>query len=116
MSNEEAAATAAADGTGSLPMWPQGASPEYVAARMRLAEVERKLRDQIEAVAAARRALLAGTVVRDYVLAEGPSNLSVEQPVRSTRLSELFGEHGTLFVYHLMFPPDADEACPMCSM
>jgi predicted dithiol-disulfide oxidoreductase (DUF899 family) len=116
MSNDEDTVAAAADGTGFLPMWPQGASPEYVAARLQLAEAERKLRDQIEVVAAARRALPAGTVVRDYVLAEGPRDLSVEQPVRATRLSELFGEHGTLFVYHLMFHPDADEACPMCSM
>jgi predicted dithiol-disulfide oxidoreductase (DUF899 family) len=90
------------------PTWPVGASPEYIAARTRLAEAERVLRDQIEAVAAARRELPEGAVLDDYALTEGPD--------RTTRLSELFDERGTLVVYHLMFHPDEDEACPMCSM
>lgn len=94
-----------------LPIWPEGASPEYRAARMQLARAERALRDHVESVAAARRAMPPGPVLRDFDLAEdGPDG-----PVR-TPLRGLFGEHDTLFVYHLMFHPDHDEACPMCSM
>ncbi|MFE2754631.1 DUF899 family protein [Actinosynnema sp. NPDC059335] len=94
-----------------LPIWPAGASPEYQAARMELARAERRLRDEVEAVAAARRAMPPGPVLRDYELTEdGPGG-----PVR-TRLRDLFGEHDTMFIYHLMFHPDHAEACPMCSM
>jgi predicted dithiol-disulfide oxidoreductase (DUF899 family) len=99
-----------------VPMWPIGASAEYVAARQRIARAERALRDQIREVAVARRALPAGAPLADYVLAELPADLSADGPVRSTRLSELFGEYPTLVVYHLMYAPDDSEACPMCSM
>jgi predicted dithiol-disulfide oxidoreductase (DUF899 family) len=102
--------------TGILPLWPDHATPEYVAARIELAHAERELRDRTEQVAALRRKLPAGTLVDDYVLSEGPADLAAEAPVVGTRLSELFGVHDTLFVYHLMFHPDDDEACPMCSM
>jgi predicted dithiol-disulfide oxidoreductase (DUF899 family) len=98
------------------PMWPVGTSREYVAARIDLARAERLLRDQIEEVAAARRRLPAGAVVGEYTFAEGPRDLAAVEPVRATTLRELFGGHDTLVVYHLMFHPDDDEACPMCSM
>jgi predicted dithiol-disulfide oxidoreductase (DUF899 family) len=52
----------------------------------------------------------------DYVLAEGPKDLGLEGPVLATPLRALFGDHDTLFVYHMMFHPDDDAACPMCSM
>jgi predicted dithiol-disulfide oxidoreductase (DUF899 family) len=99
-----------------LPMWPTGASDEYVTARMTLAKAERELRDRIEEVAAARRDLPKGAVVEDFALDEGPNDLSRAGPTRKTRLSELFGRHQSLVVYHLMYHPDDDEACPMCSM
>jgi predicted dithiol-disulfide oxidoreductase (DUF899 family) len=99
-----------------LPMWPVGASAEYIAARIELAKAERTLRDQVEKVAAGRRMLPEGTLVQDYALAEGPKDPGLDEPVRTTRLSELFGDHDTLFVYHLMYHPDDDEACSMCSM
>lgn len=99
-----------------LPMWPVGASAEYIAARTELAKAERTLRDQVEEVAAARRMLPEGTLIQDYALTEGPRDLGLDEPVRTTRLSELFGNHDKLFVYHLMYHPDDDEACPMCSM
>jgi predicted dithiol-disulfide oxidoreductase (DUF899 family) len=99
-----------------VPMWPVGASEEYITARLAVARAERALRDQVEAVAAARRALPEGALLEDYVLAEGPPDPGESGPVRSTRLSELFGDHGTLVVYHLMFGPEDSEACPMCSM
>jgi predicted dithiol-disulfide oxidoreductase (DUF899 family) len=105
-----------AEKTPILPMWPVGSSPEYIAARIDLAKAELVLRDQVEQVAAARRMLPEGAVLPDYVLQEGPPDPNVDEPVRTTRLVEIFGEHDTLFVYHLMFHPNEDEACPMCSM
>ncbi|GAA4072050.1 DUF899 family protein [Actinomadura miaoliensis] len=98
------------------PMWPIGASKEYIDARIELARAERRLRDQIEEVAAARRRMPRGALLDDYTFSEGPRDLGRDEPVRATRLAELFGEHDTLFVYHLMFHPDEDAACPMCSM
>lgn len=98
------------------PMWPNGASEEYIAARIGLAKAERTLRDQIEEVAAARRRVPPGLLLDDYSFAEGPADLGRPEPIRTTRLRELFREHDTLVVYHLMFHPDDDEACPMCSM
>jgi predicted dithiol-disulfide oxidoreductase (DUF899 family) len=99
-----------------LPMWPVGASDQYIGARIELAKAERTLRDQIEMVAAARRMLPRGALMQDYALTEGPKDLGLSEPVRTTRLSELFGDHDKLFVYHLMYHPDHDEACEMCSM
>lgn len=99
-----------------LPMWPVGSSAEYIDARLEVARAERRLRDQIEEVAAARRRLPKGLLLRDYVFREGPRDLSQDEPVRETRLRDLFGGHDTLFVYHMMFHPDDDEACSMCSM
>lgn len=97
-------------------MWPVGASEEYVSARMELAKAERILRDQVEEVAAARRRMPKGAILEEYLLAEGPADLAADEPVRMTPLRDLLGGHDTLFVYHLMFHPDDDEACPMCSM
>lgn len=104
------------DTAGMEPMWPVDASEEYVAARTELAKMERVLRDHIEEVAAARRRMPKGLVLRDYILTEGPTDLGQQELVRETRLRDLFGNHDTLVVYHLMFHPDDDEACPMCSM
>jgi predicted dithiol-disulfide oxidoreductase (DUF899 family) len=98
------------------PMWPVGAPDAYVVARLELAKAERRLRDQIEEVAAARRRLPPGRVIGDYRLAEGPTDLGQDRPISETAFADLFGIHDTLFVYHLMFHPDDDEACPMCSM
>ncbi|MGW3960863.1 DUF899 family protein [Amycolatopsis sp. NPDC005003] len=98
------------------PMWPVGADAEYVAARIELAKAERLLHDRIEEVAAARRRLPPGLLLPDYRLAEGPLDLGLKGPLRETRLRDLFGERQTLIVYHLMFEPEAEEACPMCSM
>lgn len=98
------------------PMWPQGSNNEYIAARIELAKAERALRDRVEEVAAARRRMPQGLLLDDYAFAEGPADLGVPEPARTTRLRELFGDHDTLVVYHLMFHPDDDAACPMCSL
>lgn len=116
MSDREVTIMTDASKTDVPPMWPVGATQEYINARIALAKTERALRDRVEEVAAARRAMPAGPTVGDYALTEGPSDLSADGLVRTTTLSELFGEHNTLFIYHLMFHPDDEEACPMCSM
>ncbi|WP_211261450.1 DUF899 family protein [Pseudonocardia acaciae] len=98
------------------PMWAAGASEEYKRARRELAEAEMALRDQVEAVAAQRRELPPGPVLPEYRLVEGPLELAADGPEMPVTLADLFGPHDQLFVYHLMFHADDDEACPMCSL
>ncbi|WP_020666138.1 DUF899 family protein [Amycolatopsis nigrescens] len=101
---------------GDPPMWPDGASEEYRTARRALVEAEAAVRDQLEAVAAQRRALPPGPVLPDYRFTEGPADLAADEPAGPVSLAGLFGDHDELVVYHLMFHPDDDAACPMCSM
>lgn len=98
------------------PLAAPGASEQYLSARKALAEAEIALRDQVEAVAAQRRALPPGPVLPEYTLAEGPLELSDDGPATPVRLAELFGEHDELIVYHLMFHPEDDQPCAMCAM
>lgn len=82
-------------------------SADYRRARTALLAEEIELRRQIERVAEHRRALPpGGAVPEDYVF-EGENG-----PVR---LSDLFGEHDTLFVYCYMFGPERERPCPMCT-
>src|SRR5206468_9367667 len=85
-----------------------GESSEYRAARNKLLEAEINLRRQIESVAALRRELPEGGVVReDYVFQEDKG------PVK---MSELFKPgHQTLIVYNFMFGPAMPEACTSCT-
>jgi predicted dithiol-disulfide oxidoreductase (DUF899 family) len=81
--------------------------PAYRAARDKLLKEEIKLRRQIEAVAAMRRKLpLGGLVKEDYVFDDGTD----------VRLSELFtGGKDTLLIYSYMFGPQMKMPCPMCT-
>src|SRR5579863_2207196 len=84
-------------------------SADYRRARNELLSAEIELRRQIERVAAQRRELPPGGRVReDYVFEEG-------EDARPVRLSELFGDHDTLFLYCFMYGPNMPEACPSCS-
>jgi predicted dithiol-disulfide oxidoreductase (DUF899 family) len=81
-----------------------GESADYRAARDRLLEQEIDLRRVTEAVAAARRALPPGGVVReDYVFQrEGADGAPTD-----VRLSELFAPGlDLLVIYSFMFPRD----------
>jgi predicted dithiol-disulfide oxidoreductase (DUF899 family)/uncharacterized protein YndB with AHSA1/START domain len=79
------------------------------AARAALLKEEIALKDHVERVAAQRRALaLPDPLDEDYPLAADDDTI--------VRFSELFGDKDDLLVYHLMFHPDDDEACPMCSL
>src|SRR5262245_29566886 len=87
-----------------------GETSEYRVARDELLEQEIALRRQMEAVAAARRALPPGGLIpQDYTFdAMGPDG----KP-RKVKLSELFGEGGdSLIVYHMMFPRHRNDDRP----
>lgn len=84
-----------------------------------LLKAEIDLKENVERVARMRRALPLGRRVKDYVFREGLPELSVNSPTSffDTPLSDLFLRgRDSLIVIHLMFAPDDDKACPMCSM
>jgi len=84
-------------------------SAEYRDARDKLLEAEIALRRQIEAVAAQRRALpLGGLVKEDYVFQEGDD----APPVK---LSALFGDKSVLLLYSYMYGPAMAQPCPSCT-
>jgi predicted dithiol-disulfide oxidoreductase (DUF899 family) len=85
-----------------------GASDEYAQARKALWDAEIELRDHVERVAAQRRELPPGPLVKDYEFFDG---------TRRLKLSELFQDgKPELFMYHVMYFQDDKEFCPMCSM
>ena len=92
-------------------------SPEYLAAREELRHAEIELMRQRERVAELRRALPPGAIVTDYEFLEGPASLDDgDEPVRKTRLSELFtAPDRSLVIYHLMFGKKQTKPCPMCT-
>lgn len=85
-----------------------------------LLEAEQALKEQRERVAQQRRDLpLGGLVSQDYVFREGPADIADADPrhISEVRLSALFAAgKDRLLIYHLMFEPDEDMGCPMCSM
>jgi len=83
-------------------------SPEYRQARNHLLSEEIELRRHIERVAALRRALPpGGEIPEDYVF---------ESSNGTVRLSQLFGDDkDTLVIYSMMFGPQRESACPMCT-
>lgn len=92
-------------------------SNEYRDAREELRLSEVALTAQREEVASQRRSLPPGPAVSDYEFLEGPLDLGSDTPVRTTRLSELFGApERPLVVYHLMLGKGQTDPCPMCTM
>jgi predicted dithiol-disulfide oxidoreductase (DUF899 family) len=82
-------------------------NPEYRQARNALLAEEIELRRHIERVAALRRALPAGGRIPEDYTFEGHNG--------AVRLSELFGDKDTLVLYSMMFGPERERACPMCT-
>jgi predicted dithiol-disulfide oxidoreductase (DUF899 family) len=82
-------------------------TPEYRAARNALVTEEIELRRHIERVAAMRRGLPPGGEISEDFAFEGESG--------PTRLSVLFGGKDTLLVYSMMFGPQRNKPCPMCT-
>ena len=79
---------------------------EWLEARRRLLDEEKKLTRQRDALNADRRRLPMVLVEQDYVF-EGPKG--------QAGLGDLFGDRGQLIVQHVMFGPDWDAACPGCT-
>lgn len=94
---------------------PAGAEDDYQSARKALAKAESALHQHVLAVAAQRQALPLGPKVPNYEFSEGPTDLDADDDSAVVTLLDLFGDHNELIIYHLMFHPDDDEACPMCS-
>jgi predicted dithiol-disulfide oxidoreductase (DUF899 family) len=84
---------------------------EWIEARKRLLSSEKALDRQRDALSVARRALPMEKVEKRYTF-EGPALGDVPS---KTSLSELFGKHSQLIVYHFMFDPSWDEGCKSCS-
>jgi len=85
-------------------------SEEYRRAREELRVAELELIDQVERVAARRRALPDDTVVDDYELIDVRSGDVV-------RLSALFtAPDRALILYHFMYGKSETEPCPLCTM
>jgi len=82
-------------------------SPEYRKARNALLGEEIELRRQLERVAARRRALPAG--------GEIPEDFELVSEGGPARFSSLFGDKGTLMVYSMMYGPQRQAPCPMCT-
>jgi predicted dithiol-disulfide oxidoreductase (DUF899 family) len=94
-------------------------SAEYRSVRDELLAAEIALKDQRERVAELRRRLPQGPRVdTDYVFREGPADLTrnTDADLFETRLSQLFAGKSELVVQHMMFAPDWEQGCPMCSM
>ncbi|MGD0307242.1 MAG: DUF899 family protein, partial [Candidatus Acidiferrales bacterium] len=91
---------------------------DYLAAREQLRAAEVELMKQREHVAAMRRALPKGAVVKDYEFLEGPRNLHAgDTPVRKVMLSELFtAPTRPLVIYQFMYGKLNAKPCPMCTM
>lgn len=86
--------------------WP-GESGDYGKARAALLADEIELRRQIQRVAEKRRQLPPGPVAGDYRFRD--------EQGREVSLSDLFGDHDTLFTYFWMYGPERDRPCPMCT-
>ena len=87
-------------------------SREYRDARDALLKDEQALIDKIKAVAAKRRELpLGGLLKEDYVF-----QWAVDGKVgQRVKFSELFGDKNTLLIYSFMFGPNWDKPCYSCT-
>ena len=84
-----------------------GETPDYRAARNALLQKEIALRALTAEVAETRRALPpGGAAPKDYAFT-GTNG--------TVLLSQLFDGHDNLILYSLMYGPDADTPCPMCT-
>jgi predicted dithiol-disulfide oxidoreductase (DUF899 family) len=82
-------------------------SAEYRAARNALLVEEIELRRALENLASRRRALPPG--------GEVPGDLSFSAESASVRFSDLFGNKDALMIYSMMYGPQRQAPCPMCT-
>jgi predicted dithiol-disulfide oxidoreductase (DUF899 family) len=88
--------------------WPSDASQDYVEARKKLLDAEKALSKQIESVAAMRRALPQGAIMKDYVF-DGPNGSKVS-------LADLASDGRSVVIYHCMFAEKDEHPCSMCAL
>jgi len=87
-------------------------SREYRTARNALLDAEMALRRQIEEVAALRRALPPGGVLKeDYVF----ERIGANQRPESVKLSDLFDGMPSIILYSFMYGSERDLPCPGCT-
>src|SRR5213080_85953 len=79
---------------------------EWLVARKKLLAREKQLTHERDAIAAERRQLPWVKVEKNYVF---------DSPSGKKTLADLFNGKSQLIVYHLMFGPEWQEACPSCS-
>ena len=94
-------------------------SPTYRKQRAELLAAEIALKDEVERVAALRRALPLDTQVEDYEFEEIPAPLAAgdASPRRKVRLSALFDRPDqTVVLMHFMFGKKQRQPCPMCTL
>ena len=84
-----------------------GTRKEWLAARMELLEAEKELTRRSDELAQRRQSL-------PWVRVDKPYRFETE--AGAAALPDLFQGRSQLLIYHLMFGPDYDAACPSCSM
>lgn len=85
-----------------------GESEKYSAARKALLEAEIEERRTMTCVAELRRALPPGPVMpKDWTFKD--------EHGFDASLTDLFGDHDTLFTYFWMYGPERERPCPMCT-
>ncbi len=87
-------------------------SKEYRQARDALLEEEKRLVEQVKAVAAQRRQLPRGGKLKEDYRFTGANDRNLGQAVS---FAELFGDHSTLLLYSYMFGKHWDKPCPSCT-
>ena len=94
-----------------------GESDAYRGARDKLLSAEIDLLRRVEDVAALRRSLPSGgRLKKDYVFAEGASDLADSDTVKSAPFSALFADgKECLIIYSFMYAPEDETPCPACT-
>jgi len=99
-----------------IPRWAPGASEEYKRARNDLVKEEWALRNQIEKVAAQRRALPLGPIMPTYEFCEGPKDITVtDGSPTKTSLADLAADGRSVVIYNMMYAPGDEQPCGMCA-
>lgn len=92
-------------------------SPEYLKARTDLESAEVELVEQRERVAAMRRALPPGPIVKPHYVFRVTDLDDDGGAVREVALADLFEDPSKpLVLVHFMFGKKQEEPCPMCTM
>ena len=103
--------------TFSMARWPHNTPESYITARNELLKEENALRAHIERVAAQRRALPKSAVMPSYSFSEGPADLALDGPVRTTTLADLAADgRSVASTTSCSIPPTRSLApCARCS-